>query len=332
MPRRAAWRESSDAAVCRRSAAARATIDLILWETAQARYLEQSSALARHRRAGAARARRRCRRAPCSRRRSACSSAPTCRPCSSRSATCRTRIRNRRSTSGDLSGSDRAGAVRRHRPVPRSMSSARRAAAAAPPRPAAMNRRRVIAVGGDRRRRRCARLGADDRTRRASFASRCRRRTGGRAARSRPRRRAGAGGAAHQGHAVLRVGRRPQPGRRSSRKFRSPRAPWRRRARSSKRSSPRSPPAPLVIDDSARAPSCAALYVSDRNEAFVDLDATVRDKHPGGSMNELFTVYTIVNAITTNLPRRAERAAAHRRPRGGHAGRSCGLAASVAEE
>ena len=44
------------------------------------------------------------------------------------------------------------------------------------------------------------------------------------------------------------------------------------------------------------------MYVSDRNEAFVDLDATVRAKHPGGSMNELFTVYTIVNAITTNLP------------------------------
>jgi hypothetical protein len=44
------------------------------------------------------------------------------------------------------------------------------------------------------------------------------------------------------------------------------------------------------------------LYVSEKNEAFVDLDATVRDKHPGGSMTELLTVYTIVNAITTNLP------------------------------
>ena len=42
--------------------------------------------------------------------------------------------------------------------------------------------------------------------------------------------------------------------------------------------------------------------MSEKNEAFVDLDATVRTKHPGGSMNELFTVYTIVNAITTNLP------------------------------
>lgn len=44
-----------------------------------------------------------------------------------------------------------------------------------------------------------------------------------------------------------------------------------------------------------------ALFVSEHNEAFVDLDATVRDKHPGGSMNELFTVYTLVNTITTNL-------------------------------
>jgi spore germination protein GerM len=44
------------------------------------------------------------------------------------------------------------------------------------------------------------------------------------------------------------------------------------------------------------------VYVSERNEAFVDLDATVRTKHPGGSMNELFTVYTIVNVLTTNLP------------------------------
>jgi spore germination protein GerM len=44
------------------------------------------------------------------------------------------------------------------------------------------------------------------------------------------------------------------------------------------------------------------VYVSERNEAFVDLDATVRAKHPGGSMNELFTVYTIVNVLTTNLP------------------------------
>lgn len=45
-----------------------------------------------------------------------------------------------------------------------------------------------------------------------------------------------------------------------------------------------------------------ALFVTDRNEAFIDLDATVRDRHPGGSLNELLTVYTLVNVVTTNLP------------------------------
>jgi len=61
------------------------------------------------------------------------------------------------------------------------------------------------------------------------------------------------------------------------------------------------PPAPLASTVPAGS-KLRGLYVSDKNEAFVDLDATVRTNHPGGSMNELFTVYTIVNAITTNLP------------------------------
>jgi spore germination protein GerM len=60
------------------------------------------------------------------------------------------------------------------------------------------------------------------------------------------------------------------------------------------------PPAPLV-SAIPQGTKLRGLFVSDRKEAFVDLDATVRDKHPGGSRNELFTVYTIVNAITTNL-------------------------------
>lgn len=44
------------------------------------------------------------------------------------------------------------------------------------------------------------------------------------------------------------------------------------------------------------------LYLSERNEMFVDLDGTVRGTHPGGSMNEILTVFTIVNAVTVNLP------------------------------
>ena len=48
------------------------------------------------------------------------------------------------------------------------------------------------------------------------------------------------------------------------------------------------------------------LYVSDRFEVFVDLDATVRTKHPGGSMQELLTVYSVVNTLLVNLPTMTE--------------------------
>jgi hypothetical protein len=44
------------------------------------------------------------------------------------------------------------------------------------------------------------------------------------------------------------------------------------------------------------------VFVSDRNEAFVDLDPAIRKAHPGGALQELMTVYTIVNAVLTNLP------------------------------
>lgn len=44
------------------------------------------------------------------------------------------------------------------------------------------------------------------------------------------------------------------------------------------------------------------VFVTDRGEAFVDVSAEVRSAHPGGSLNELFTTYTIVNALTANLP------------------------------
>lgn len=44
------------------------------------------------------------------------------------------------------------------------------------------------------------------------------------------------------------------------------------------------------------------IFVSDRNEVFVDLDPSIRKTHPGGTLQELMTVYTIVNAVLTNLP------------------------------
>jgi hypothetical protein len=46
-----------------------------------------------------------------------------------------------------------------------------------------------------------------------------------------------------------------------------------------------------------------ALYLTDAGDAYVDLSPEVSSAHPGGSLNETFTVYAIVNALTTNLPR-----------------------------
>jgi len=45
-----------------------------------------------------------------------------------------------------------------------------------------------------------------------------------------------------------------------------------------------------------------AFYVTDRGDAFVDLSPQASREHPGGSLNELMTVYALVNAVTTNLP------------------------------
>jgi spore germination protein GerM len=61
------------------------------------------------------------------------------------------------------------------------------------------------------------------------------------------------------------------------------------------------PAAPLV---SAIPPDTKLreVFVTERGDAFVDLSGDVSSKHPGGSLDELFTVYTIVNALTVNLP------------------------------
>jgi hypothetical protein len=60
-------------------------------------------------------------------------------------------------------------------------------------------------------------------------------------------------------------------------------------------------PAPYVSPIPAGTP-LRALFIGDRGEAFVDLGGEVRAKHPGGSLDEIFTTYAIVNALTVNLP------------------------------
>jgi hypothetical protein len=44
------------------------------------------------------------------------------------------------------------------------------------------------------------------------------------------------------------------------------------------------------------------LFISERGEAYVNLSAEIARNHPGGSIDEILTVYTIVNALTDNLP------------------------------
>jgi hypothetical protein len=45
-----------------------------------------------------------------------------------------------------------------------------------------------------------------------------------------------------------------------------------------------------------------ALFVTPQGEAYLDLTGEVVRAHPGGSLNELLTVYTLVDALAANLP------------------------------
>lgn len=45
-----------------------------------------------------------------------------------------------------------------------------------------------------------------------------------------------------------------------------------------------------------------ALYLNDKGEAYVDLSRDAATAHTGGTRDELLTIYSIVNALTSNLP------------------------------
>jgi len=60
-------------------------------------------------------------------------------------------------------------------------------------------------------------------------------------------------------------------------------------------------PAPYVSPVPAGT-TLRALFIGERGEAFVDLGGEIRTKHPGGSLDEIFTTYAIVNSLTVNLP------------------------------
>jgi spore germination protein GerM len=45
-----------------------------------------------------------------------------------------------------------------------------------------------------------------------------------------------------------------------------------------------------------------ALFLTENGQAYVDLSRDVVTAHPGGSLNEMLTIYTIVHTLTFNLP------------------------------
>jgi spore germination protein GerM len=60
-------------------------------------------------------------------------------------------------------------------------------------------------------------------------------------------------------------------------------------------------PAPLVSAIPAET-KIREVFVTERGDAFVDLSGELSTRHSGGSLDEILTVYTIVNALTVNLP------------------------------
>ena len=74
-----------------------------------------------------------------------------------------------------------------------------------------------------------------------------------------------------------------------------------RRPRKSSRRSCARAAAPLISPIPAGT-TLRALYLTASGGAFVDLSPEVVTAHPGGSLDELLTIYAIVNALTMNLP------------------------------
>lgn len=62
------------------------------------------------------------------------------------------------------------------------------------------------------------------------------------------------------------------------------------------------PVAPPLVSALPRGTTLRALFVDARGDAYVDLSHELTTAHAGGSMHEFLTIYTIVDALTVNLP------------------------------
>ena len=62
-----------------------------------------------------------------------------------------------------------------------------------------------------------------------------------------------------------------------------------------------SPPESPLISPFPEGTALRAIYLTPNGDAFVDLSQQISLAHPGGSLDELFTVYALVNALTRNF-------------------------------
>jgi hypothetical protein len=61
-------------------------------------------------------------------------------------------------------------------------------------------------------------------------------------------------------------------------------------------------PAPPLVSAIPEGTKLRAVHLGEAGEAFVDLSREASAAHPGGTFDEILTVYSIVNAVTENLP------------------------------
>jgi spore germination protein GerM len=62
------------------------------------------------------------------------------------------------------------------------------------------------------------------------------------------------------------------------------------------------PPATPLISAVPAGTTLRALYLTSNGAAYVDLSREAMNAHAGGSLDEMLTIYSIVNALTMNLP------------------------------
>ena len=209
--------------------------------------------------------------------------------------------------SGEFQGDGRPGHSRRGRALSRLPRARRRSGAMTR---VERDRRRGSGAGG-----RAAGVGAVHRA--APLVRHLARATG--AATGRSRRAPAEARAEDQSAPVLRLGRRPQPDQRRARGAVRRRLRVRRPRRFSRRRSRRLPS--RCCRRCLSGTRLRAVFVAN-GEAYVDVTGEVISAHPGGSLNELLTVYTHRRRAHREPARRQRRADSRRRQGGRHADRT----------